>query len=442
MWPLTKKKQPNTPTVKEQVRFAIKSLTLPEAQPRWSLYPQNQKDWSTLTAIHEGYNASAVVYTAVEKRAKLTASIPWYAGEKDSDGNVEKLPLNHPLNQLIENPNRSQSWYELIYGASQMLDLSGNAFISELRGGANNYPVELWLLSTQYMKIAPGTQELVKYYQYVNGTVNRNIEPEDMIQLMLPNPDDPLFGQPVLMSGGRATDIDRESADWQKASLQNRGVLDIHVKLPEGATQEQAEAVKQKLKDRQNGPANAREPMATTGDVQQLGQTAVEMDFLNSRKAVWTEIAAVFGVPLAAMGFTEDVNLSNAQEMDKQLWKNTIIPNLELLRRQLTKQLAQEYGENIVMMYDLSGVSALQESFTDKLNNADKLFKMGYSANTINEALELNLPEQDNDIGYIPTGLIPVGLDAEIDEEIESEIEDDEQEEKSLSILKKLTYGE
>jgi HK97 family phage portal protein len=437
MWPFTKKISANVPTTKQQVEFLIKSLTLPEAQPRWSLYPQQQK-WNTATAIEEGYNASTIVYTAVEKRAKLLASVPWYAGTKDNEGNIERLPMSHPLNQLIENPNRDQSWYELMYGASQQLDLSGNGFISEIRGGVRNEPIELWLLPTRYMKIAPGRENLVAYYEYSNGTTTRRIENEDMVQLRLPNPDDPIFGQPVLMAAGRATDIDRESADWQKSSLQNRGVLDLHMAMPEGTTQEQIEAVREALKKRQSGPSNAREPMVSNAKVEQLGQTAVEMDFINSRRSVWTEIAAAFGVPLAAMGFTEDVNLANAKEMDKQLWKNTIIPNLELLRRQLTKQLASEFGDNVVMMYDLSGISALQESFTDKLNNADKLFKMGYPANVINETLELNLPEiEGGDIGYIPTGLIPTGLDSQIDEDIDEELDA-----KSLSILKKLTYGE
>ena len=115
----------NVPTVTQQLKFKIKSITLPEAQPKWNLFPQQQKDWSTKVAIDEGYNASAIVYAAVEKRAKLIASVPWYAVQKDAKGDTERLPYDHPLNQLIYNPNLDQSWYELMYSASQMLDLSG-----------------------------------------------------------------------------------------------------------------------------------------------------------------------------------------------------------------------------------------------------------------------------------------------------------------------------
>ena len=120
MWWFKKKISANVPSVQTQVRHVLKSITLPEAQPKWSLFPQSQRDWSTSTAIDEGYNASAIVYAAVEKRAKLIASVPWYAGTKNADGDIERLPAEHPLNLLIANPNPDQSWYELMYCASQM----------------------------------------------------------------------------------------------------------------------------------------------------------------------------------------------------------------------------------------------------------------------------------------------------------------------------------
>jgi len=48
MWPFSKKISANIPTIKQQVAFALKSITLAEAQPTWSVFPQSQRDWSTL----------------------------------------------------------------------------------------------------------------------------------------------------------------------------------------------------------------------------------------------------------------------------------------------------------------------------------------------------------------------------------------------------------
>ena len=395
MWLFSRKIKNNVPSVSEQIKFKLKSITLPESQPSWNLFPQQQREWSTATAIDEGYNASAIVYAAVEKRAKLIAGVPWYAAIKDADGNTERLPINHPLNQLIYNPNLDQSWYELMYSASQMLDLSGSAFMPEVKGGVRGFPISICVLNSEHMKIKPGTEQLIALYQYVNGNVTRNIMPEDMVQLKLPNPKNPYFGQPVLMAAGRATDIDREAGDWQKASLQNRNISDIHIEVPEGTQPDQIEQIQAKLKERSQTPDNARSPLVSSGKINQLSRTAVEMDFTNSRRSVWTEIAACFGVPLAAMGFTEDVNLANADAMMKQLWQDTIVPQLELFKRQFDHQLAKEFGEGVCMEYDLSNVTALQESLDSKLANADKMYKLGFTLAQINQRLELGFDDAE-----------------------------------------------
>ena len=426
MWPFRQKVSANVPTVKQQVAFALKSITLAEAQPTWSVFPQSQRDWSTLTAIDEGYNASAIVYAAVEKRAKLIASVPWYAGQKMADGTVERLPVNHPLNLLIAKPNLDQSWYELMYCASQMLDLSGSAFMPEVKGGARAQPISISVLNSEYMKIKPGTDQLIAMYQWVNGNVTRNIMPEDMVQLKLPNPKSPYFGQPVLMAGGRAADIDREAGNWQKASLQNRNISDIHVKVPEGTQPDQVDAIRAALRERSQTTDNARDALVTSGDVNQLSRTAVEMDFTNSRKSVWTEIAAVFGTPLAVLGFTESVNLANAEAMMKQLWQETIVPQLELFKRQFDHQLASEFGDNVTMEYDLSNITALQESLDSKLINAERLWRLGIPLAAINTRLELGFDE------------------SEIPEEVEPEENEpltDEESDEVKRLLKSVSYG-
>ena len=80
VWPFTRKSKKNpAPPVNEQVQMSIKSLSLPESTPHWWLFAKRDDMWRAQTAIDEGYNASAIVYSAVEKRAKLIASAPWLA---------------------------------------------------------------------------------------------------------------------------------------------------------------------------------------------------------------------------------------------------------------------------------------------------------------------------------------------------------------------------
>jgi HK97 family phage portal protein len=417
MWPFSKKLRTPVYSVDSQLAMSIKSISLPEATPRWWLFARRDDNWLPDVAIKEGYNASSIVYAAVEKRAKLLASVPWRAELKQGDEWVHQP--NSPLQRLVDRPNPDQSWYELIYEASQSLDLAGNAYISEIRPSDNAPPTALWLLPAQYVRIKPGsTVTLVDYYEYDEQGIRARIDQQDMIQLKMPNPNSRWFGMPVLMAAGRAADVDRESGIWQKSSLQNRSVLDVHFQVPEGTTRQQIDELREIYKERVAGPKNARDVMFTSGPVTQLGQTAVEMDFVASRKAVWTEIAAVFGVPLSTLGFTEDVNLANAESMEKQLWQNTAIPQLELIKRQLDHQLAKDFGDNWRLSYDLSGITALQEDYSAKLANAEKLQRMGYTRNEINARLELGFEDDPSgDVRYEPAGMMPsFDLEAPMDD--------------------------
>ena len=413
MWPF-KKKLLSPPTLDMQ----LKSLTLPQAQPNWRLYARHNP-WNAEKALIEGYNASAIVYACVEKRAKLLASVPFKAMRITPEG-LEHEP-NSPLQQLIDNPNPDQSFYEILYGASQNLDLTGNAFISEIRAGTRNAPQQLWLLPSQYVKIKPGRENLIDYFEYSYQTAmgNKKIMAADMVQLKLPNPNDPYFGMPPLMAAARATDIDRESGIWQKVSLENRGAADINIKLPDDATREQVASIREQYEKMQTGSNNARRALMTNADIQQLGMNAVELDFVESRKSVWTEITAVFGMSLSDLGMTENVNLANADAMNKNLWENTIIPTLALIERQLNHQLAVEFpGYKLVA--DTSNIEALQESQEAKIAKVEKLYRMGVPFNTLSQHFELGIEDvEGGDVGYIPTGLIPVGFsfDEPTDEE-------------------------
>lgn len=408
MWNPFKRSNQPVPAPVLSVDFQLKQITEAvkkgiQIAPSWTIgKSRGRSDWDFRTAVVEGYTASTIVYACVEKRAQLVASVPWKAARK-VNGEIEFEP-NSKLQALLDDPNDDESFYELIYNAQQATDLNGQAYIYSMLAGTDNVPVELRYLPPEGMKITPNKFRAAESYEYHKQTVDK----EEMVVLKKPNPRDPLFGMPVLMAAGRPTDVDREAGIWQKTSLENRGASDLNIKLPDGATQEQVNNVKKQYKEQQAGAKNARKTMVTNAEIQQLGQNAVELDFVASRRSTWTEIAAAFGMSLANLGMTESVNLANADAMDKQLWKNTIIPQLELFKRQFDRQLAKAFGPEWVMVPDLTNIAALQDNRNEVLDAATKLFAMGVPFDQINQTLELGLEEfEGSDVGYIPTGLIP-----------------------------------
>lgn len=379
-------------------------------------YKVSWTDWSAEKAIHLGYSKSAIVYASIEKRAKLISAIPFVVETLNSKGEWESAP-QHPLQTLLNKPNPYQSWYELIYLASQQLDLSGNAFLQEIKVKSaleGEITKELYLLPSENVQIVEGTTKLIEKYVYKVGNKKIEYDESEIVQLMYPNPSSQTSGMPVLKGAGIAVDIDRETSEWQKVSLSNRSLADIYIKVDETTTPEQMNYIKEQLKQNYQGPKNARKPFVTTGDIANFGQNAAELDFTNSKKSNWIEICAAFGVSLANLGMTENVNLANAEAMNKQLYQDTIIPLVTLYEIQLTNQLC---GEGVRIKADYSNLSALQENLDKKLERAQKLFNMGVPFNVINQRLELGFDDiEGGDTGYLPSSLIPAGITFEDDE--------------------------
>jgi HK97 family phage portal protein len=299
---------------------------------------------------------------------------------------------------------------EMMEQLSYHLDLAGNSYWSVLRAGNEGQPRQLWPLLPQAIKAFPGRERLVERYRYEYRGTQRDIAWADMIHVKTTNPNDFIFGLPTIQAAGRAVDVDREAGAWQYNSLYNRGVSDYAIIIDPATPPDQIERIKQLHKDRSAGPQNARSPLLSTRDIKVMGQTAVELDFVNSRTKVWEEIASAMGVPLPMIGVLENATLANIETSRRIFWLDSIVPMLRRVKSQLNQQLAKEFG--LVLDYDLSNIEALREDYTEKLASAEKLFRMGVPFNRINEVLELEIGEiEGGETGYLPSGLIPSDLE-------------------------------
>lgn len=388
----------------------VKSVTLPELLMTMSrTAPQFQK-WDTEVAIEQGLKASAIFYACVNRRAQSVGQIPWVAKRKQRDGTMIEAPES-PLQKLIDNPNPDFAWSEMTELMSQHIDLAGNSYWSIIKAGNANAPVELWPVLPQGIKIKAGTKRLIDHYIYQYGGTSKNINSDDMVHVKTVNPNDFLFGLPTIQAAGRAVDVDREASQWQLNSMHNRGISDYAIVIDPETTAEQMSRLRELHKEKQASANNARAPFFTTRDIKTLNQSAVELDFVNSRMKVWDEICSAMGVPPVMVGIMENATLANIETARKIFWADTITPLLRMIRSQLNAQLAAQFGPEWFIDFDLSGVAALQEDYGKKLDEAKKLFDMGVPFNTISELLKLGVePIEGGDIGYLQGGLLPAGF--------------------------------
>jgi HK97 family phage portal protein len=389
-------------------RREIKSYSSPELLLAYYGKSPQFNAWDATKAIKEGYKHSTWVYSCVNLRASSAASVPWIVELRTADG--WQLDENSQLAQLVKMPNPDMDWATIIQYTMQHLDLSGNAYWSKVRAGVA--VGELWPLMPDAIRVIPGSMRLVDRYEYNLGVSRRDIPPQDMIHFKYPDPSNMWFGVSPLHSAAQAVDIDNESERFQKVSLENRGLSDIHFEVPPDATAEQVRQLRDIYSEQQAGPRNARKALFSSAKATILSTTAAELDFVESRRFIRDEICSAFGVPPPMVGNYERATLANIETARQIFWRDTMIPVLDKLSGVLNLQLANEYGEEYRIRYDLSQVDALQENYTEKVTNARNLWSMGLPWNEINRRLEMGFEDvEGGEIGYIPAGLLPTNFE-------------------------------
>lgn len=390
-----------------------KSRALPSLLPNRTFFAK-WREWNTQHAVREGYRASTWVYNAVELRRRAVASVPWHVETRDASGDWQRAP-DHPLQQLIDDPNPDFSQRQLISRLVQWLDLGGDAYWTKVRAGKRSAPVELWPLMPDGMKAVPGRERLIDGYRYEYENVTADLSTDDVVHFAYPNPGDFYYGMPPLRAAGMAVDIDTESQRYQKVSLQNRGIPDGVFTLDDDeTTRDQWEQARDQVREQYQTKDSFRSPWVVAhAKWQQMSLTPAEMDYIESRRFTREEILSAFNVPPPMVGIYDNATLSNIETARKIFWLEGVVPLLEELCDQLNRALVPEFGHvsGLRIVYDLTNVDALREKFNDKVEAAQKLWGMGVPFNQIAQRLELGIDEiPGGDTGFLPSSVLPTDI--------------------------------
>ncbi len=388
------------------------------------------KDWSTSNAIQYGYRASTIVYSCITKLMRSASAVPWYMQQRTSDNTWEPAP-DHPFNLVIKKPNPlpNYSWQNIMELITAWLYLGGNAPVFKTMVGGSEpgsifkaHTTELWPLRPDWVTPVIDNKKGLTGYEYKpSGMLQGIISPLELMHVMFIDPANPFWGMGPLQAASKVVDTDLEAVNFNKISMQNRGVPDSAWIYKGHLSQEQLEVNRKSIRESFLGSDNARTPLVVSGaewDWKQMGLTPIELDFLKSRKWNAEEICIVFGTSPPVIGLTSDVKYSNMQTARAMFWLDTMIPYLNNLRDAFIHSFDNEWGEDFRINYDVSSVQALQIIFADKIKVAKDIASLGVPFNDINQRLELGFQDiPGGDVGWIASNLIPAdslgGLDDE-----------------------------
>ena len=119
-------------------------------------------------------------------------------------------------------------------------------------------------------------------------------------------------------------------------------------------------------------------------DVKPLGLTHQDMDFLRGLHWTLREVCRSFGVPPPVVGDFADASLSNVRAAERFFWRDTILPDANLLSSALTRWLPPLLGESgLVVGYEKTAIQEIWEHETEGRRSDVRDVEVGIS--TINE---------------------------------------------------------
>lgn len=386
-------------------RGLVESLSTRQSKPvSYAAGPRQTSVFAEqLTTLRPTWKASSVGYRCVASIASNAASVPLVVADAAGTEHPE-----HELVQLWATPNPLLSSRVLAEWLWARLETRGEAFVYVDRGpDGTGRAAELWPIFTTVSPVvtkrADGVGELVGFQARGNAGRTIGLLPQEVLWLRYPDPDSEWGALAPLQAAGHAIDLDAYAREWQRGEFRN-GARPSNVVFLGDLDDEHTQSIVEDWRSQVAGPANAGKTVfvssQTTGKVERLTMTPAEMGWLDTRRVSAEEVMLAHGVPKDYL--LGGATYENRAASRATLWSDAIIPKLQLVASELTRQMVPETGYSAV--FDTSDVEALQESEDARYARVKQAAEVDV----------LTLDELRAELGYseLPGGLGQVTLSA------------------------------
>lgn len=274
---------------------------------------------------------------------------------------IEPVPETHPLVQLLRNPNKPDTAYTFFFRMSMWLRATGNTYIWISEKNALGHPLEMFIIPSNWIWPCKGSLADPTEYEvrprasYMGGQAVR-IPGNDIIHVPYPGLLDPFDGFAPLSAGARWVDISESIDRSQWATFKNGVNSKILIELDKDKDSYSEEIIarfKARFRTKYQGEDNAGEPivMEPGAKVVPMGNTPVEMDYINSSDAKRDEILALYGVSKSIVGMNENINRATADAAIANFVYREVCPDMMLLGQVLTEKLASRFDPSLVVYW-------------------------------------------------------------------------------------------
>lgn len=378
------------------------------------------------------YDGNSAVFACLQAICTAYGEAPPRTYKGDAEGGQPTPVPDHPLEELLAQPNPFIPAPHMWYGAQYAKHASGDAYWVKVRSDATNV-VELWPMNP--LVFWPVTTEedaragtFISYYnhEYAQGKY-RPFRVEDVIHFRMGlHPNDPRHGCSPLQHLVREVAGDEEATNFTAALLANGAIPGLLVTIPpeqsRGFTEEKANELKARIEASFRAGNRGRVGVLTNGGkMEQFGFSPDQLNLQALHNVPETRVCAVMRTPVQIVGLGAGTNspYANVRELRHAFTDSALVPLYTFDAATLNLQLVPDFApkRRVFVKFDLNQIRALQEDENQRWARYDNAIKTGWI--TPNEARKgVGLPEVDwGDEPLVgaptptPAPVLPVGAD-------------------------------
>lgn len=368
---------------------------------------------TTTTAMRQ-----ATVYACVRIHSEIIAQLPIEVQQRRNGSwvNVE----NHRLKQTLQEPNEWQTGHDFMQFLVTWAELSGDGYYYKVYNGQGEV-AQLLPIPAKSCTATLRTNDMALDYQVSTdyGLIGRF--KRDRIFHYRNFGTEGFKGLSTIGAHARniglAMQLENHAVNAYKNGLQSK----LWLKLEEGLTEEQKPEFEEFLA-KFSGPKNAGKiPYFAGADLNALdGMSAVDAQYIETRKLQQQQIAAIFGIPLFLLNDTDKSTTwgTGLEQISRAFVRFSLNPRLNRIKQTLHRELIRDGAKRETRVEFDTDQFTLGE-FKDRMDG----YRSGIESGVLNpnecRDLERRNPRDGGDEYRIPANVLEEGGESEPQEPTE-----------------------
>jgi len=335
------------------------------------------KDPDAAISARAAFRLFALCYACMQFRATKLSEPPVWIAEESDDGE-SMLEGEHPLSELLEQPNPDMEMADLLEQVSLYLDATGAVLLVKNRDNSQTTR-SLYPYARDEFSVSPKNGRLYGEFRVQTLGGYQTLGPDDVIYLRRPSSEHLLTSVAPVDAALSHINIGNAMRTAVKAMMRHRVRPGTIFKAPSNLGPDQFDRLKSEIESAYAGLWNAGKSMLLEGGIEPDVQLHSLEDLALGEVNGDVEVAVCQAFQInpvlvgSRMGLEGSAGFADSMEPALDLFYDLAVqPAWSRIERALTRGLLREVDDNPrrFIRFDKSKVRALQEDMGEKITEA------------------------------------------------------------------------